>query len=331
MYQSVFVSIITFCVWLGPTSVRGLGDTNQLALALIAYSSIVIVQCLTLYVEMTFIVVWVHVIVIVTFIAFLIINLAISASSNMESYSIYVGLLGDPVYWFTVLLSVVGCLLPVIGMKYWWRMERPSQVDIALEEELTEVVNKRGSDAWLTQKQFCGSLCTSHCTVPWLTLLTHSSLTYFLSFFASRRTTSGAGLLSGGRLPSYDTGNTSVTHTHHVPTTKQLINNIKRTRKARKQRTEKRESRKRLIHTAGEEDDESSVQMYNNPAADDGDAEDEKGHTIRLDADDDDGSEDVEEVDLADGSSLTSIDMEEEAIDVEDEYEESEEKKGGRH
>ena len=146
VYQAAFVSIVTFCVWLGSTSVGGLGDTNQLGLALIAYSSIVLVQCFTLYVEMTFIVLWVHVIVVVTVVAFLIINVSISASVGTESYSVYGGLLSDPVYWFTVLLSVVGCLLPVIGVKYWWRTEWPSQVDLALEEELADAAGKRGSD-----------------------------------------------------------------------------------------------------------------------------------------------------------------------------------------
>ena len=147
VYQSVFVSIVTFSTWLGTTAVKGLGDTNQLALALIAYSSIVLVQCCTLYIEMTFIVVWVHVIVAVTLVGFLVINLLISASPNMEAHSIYVGLLGDPVYWLGVLLCVVGCLLPVVGARHWWRTEWPSQVDLAQQEEMANSASTRRSDA----------------------------------------------------------------------------------------------------------------------------------------------------------------------------------------
>ena len=143
-----------------------------------------------------------------------------------------------------------------------------------------------------------------------------------------RRTTSGAGLLSGGAFPSYDTGNTS-THIK-VPATKQLINNIKRSRKARKQRTDKRESRKRLI---GDDEAEDSVQMYDTSAETkdgDGAEEDEKGPVIRLDGDDGDELE----VAMADDS-LTSVDMEAENSsqlhDVDDDYgddvEEEDEKK----
>ena len=146
-YQSVFVSIITFNTWLGTTAVHGLGDSNQLAIALIAYSSIVLVQCLTLYLEMTFVVIWVHVIVAVTVVGFLVINLLVSATSSMEAYSVFVGLLGDPVYWLSLLLCVAGCLFPVVAVKYWWRTEWPSQVDIAQQEEVAESAGKRQSDA----------------------------------------------------------------------------------------------------------------------------------------------------------------------------------------
>ena len=125
-----------------------------------------------------------------------------------------------------------------------------------------------------------------------------------------------------------------MTHTIHVPATKQLINNIKRTRKARKQKTENRESRKRLI--AAEEEDGDSVQMYNSQPTDEPE-EDEEGHSIRLDAEGDDGEDEVE-VQLGDDS-LSSVDMEAEEDggsqlhDVQDEYgdEEEDEKKGGRH
>ena len=152
VYQSVFVSVVTFNTWLGTTSVEGLGDTNQLAIALIAYSSIVLVQCFTLYLEMTFIVIWVHAIVAATLVGFLVINLLVSTSPAMEAYSVYVGLLGDPVYWLTVLLCVVGCVLPVVGVKYWWRTELPSQVDLAQEDEVADTADKRQSD---TAKALC--------------------------------------------------------------------------------------------------------------------------------------------------------------------------------
>ena len=145
-YQSLFVSVVTYNTRLGTTAVRGLGDTNQLALALIAYSSIVLVQCFTLYLEMTFVVVWVHVIVAVTVVGFLVVNVLVSASPNMEAYSVYVVLLGDPVYWLSVLLIVAGCLLPVLAAKYWWRTERPSQVDIAQLEESDQSTSQRQSD-----------------------------------------------------------------------------------------------------------------------------------------------------------------------------------------
>ena len=322
VYQSVFVSIVTFNTWLGTTAVRGLGDSNQLAIALIAYSSIVVVQCCTLYMEMTFIVIWVHVIVAATVVGFLVINLLVSASPGMEAYSVYVGVLGDPVYWLTVLLCVAGCVLPVVGVKYWWRTELPSQVDIAQQEEMADSTSKRQSDA-LSHSQPTTTLLRLH-------LLT---LCFSLSF---RRTTSGAGLLSGSSHPSYATGNTSTSTHSTLPTTKQLLNTIKRTRKARKQRTDKRESRKRLIAHDNEADEENSVQMYDNSSESKGE-EDEKGHVIRLDGDDEGGEE--EEVAMGDDS-LTSVDMDESRLhEVKDEYgdeedeeeeEEEEEKKGGR-
>ena len=151
-----------------------------------------------------------------------------------------------------------------------------------------------------------------------------------------RRTTSGAGLLSGGSFPSYDTGNSS-THIS-LPATRQLLDNIKRTRKARKQRTDKRESRKRLIAEDGEADNEDSVQMYDNSSsnADEvkgGDGEDEKGHVIRLDGDDD--GEEVE-VTMPDDS-LMSVDMDDDndsrLPEIDNEYddgEDDEDEKRGR-
>ena len=155
-----------------------------------------------------------------------------------------------------------------------------------------------------------------------------------------RRTTSGAGLLSGGGFPSYDTGNLS-THIK-VPATKQLLDNIKRTRKARKQRTDKRESRKRLIGADNEADEENSVQMYdtsteNRDGAQGREGEvDEKGHVIRLDGEDEDGGEEVDVV-MPDDS-LTSVDMDDDndsrLHDVKNEYgdedDEDDEKKGPR-
>ena len=147
IYQSVLITVITLCTGLGTRGVSGLGDTNQLGMALVAYSSIVLVQCLTLYLEMSFVVVPVHGIVAATVLGFLAINLLVSATPSMEAYSIYVGLLGDPVYWLTVLLCVTGCVLPVVAANYWRRMEHPTQLDLAQEEERAEVASRRQSGA----------------------------------------------------------------------------------------------------------------------------------------------------------------------------------------
>jgi len=145
VYQSMVISVITYTTSLGTTA--ALTDNNQFAIALIAYSSIVLVQCFTLYIEMSYITILNHGIIWLTVVAFFVINIFASFSYSGEGDGVFVAILRDPIYWLSVLLGVVTCLLPVIGAKSVWKAYSPSPVDIAHEEEVRQAQNRRAASS----------------------------------------------------------------------------------------------------------------------------------------------------------------------------------------
>ena len=135
LYQSLVISFIAAFTSLG-SSADWLTDHNQMGVALTAYSSIVFVQCLTLYLELHYITLLHHVLIWGTMLGFFILNLAVSASSVSEAEGVFLLLLSDPVYWFSVILGVTLCLLPLFATKGLWQDLWPTDVDVAHEMEV---------------------------------------------------------------------------------------------------------------------------------------------------------------------------------------------------
>ena len=301
VYQSLVISLLTYYTELGTSGVQ-LTDHNQIGIALVAYSSIVLIQCFTLYIEMSYITVLNHAIIWLTILAFFVINIAVSASQMSEASGVFVKLLADPVYWLSVLLGVTLSLLPVVGAKFVWKQYWPTEVDVAHEAEVNSGAQYNRSAIPHTARtlvhlpsccchvQHADSLCACAC--------------------AGRSRPSAAELLSGGGYPSYSSAGNDASH----HTARSLVQAVRAKRKARQQRREQRESRKGLIALGdGEHEDDLPHHIPHHQRQRGDDEEEEKsdgsdgGGVIQLSVDDDD------DVELDAGEdSMSSVDMEQE-------------------
>ena len=281
-YQAAVISLIAFYSSLGTTG-NGLTDHNQQAVALIAYSSCVFVQLLTLYIEMSYITLLNHLIIWGTLVAFFVINLVVSSSNVTEATGVFTALLRDPVYWLSVALGVTACVLPVVGAKYAWKMYWPTEHDRAHEHEVKHGLHDGNSNRSqpLTHTQRAHALAMG---CPWPThpsalsaIARALSLLWCIphsSSLCTRLPSAADLLLSGGLHPAYSpSGGTAACHT---PNSISLMQTLRAKRKRQRQRKEKRESKKALMQDNDDDDHEGRVGglTYHNSADDRGDSAD---------------------------------------------------------
>ena len=117
VYQSVVVVVFS---WLGShgTSALVFGENGQFSTALLAYTAVVIIQCLTMYLEFSYITLYQHIVIWATILLFFIVNIILALIESLDQYGVFFTLMDDPEYWARITLISAVCLGPVFIFKY---------------------------------------------------------------------------------------------------------------------------------------------------------------------------------------------------------------------
>lgn len=133
-YQSIVISIFSFDSSVNQSVNPSLAGCQR-SDALTAYTVVVLVQCLTLYLEQRAITILTHLVVVGMMIIFFVLNTIISLSSHFEAFHVFLFIVNDPLYWCNITLCLGLCLSPVIAVKSWLRNWYPDWVDQANQFE----------------------------------------------------------------------------------------------------------------------------------------------------------------------------------------------------
>jgi len=121
----------------GSVGADAFGAQGQLSNALVIYTACVLIHPLTLLAESTYLT-WLHALVLgATPLAFLVINLVLSAMSpRMDLWRVFPVLLADGEFYLRVCVLAAAATLPVVADKYWQQRHAPSLVQRAREADM---------------------------------------------------------------------------------------------------------------------------------------------------------------------------------------------------
>lgn len=136
-YQAVLLILFACLTSHGGAASSAFGAQGQLSNALVIYTACVLIHPLTLLAESTYLT-WLHGLVLAaTPLAFLVINLVLSAMSpRMDLWKVFPVLLADAEFYLRVLVLAAAATLPVVAAKYWQQRHAPSLVQRAREADM---------------------------------------------------------------------------------------------------------------------------------------------------------------------------------------------------
>jgi magnesium-transporting ATPase (P-type) len=118
VYQSVVVfGIVTSCMGSRYIAFNGRA-LNDEELGLVAFTALVWIQIVTIFIESSTITKWNVLVLIGTQLAVYIFNILFSTVPQLSMYALMFHLLVESVYWLTVFLVLAIALIPVLAMKY---------------------------------------------------------------------------------------------------------------------------------------------------------------------------------------------------------------------
>lgn len=114
---------------------------SQIELSMVAFSGCICLQAFVVALETNSFTVIQHVAIWGNLLAFYILNMAISFSSRTGMHKIMLRLCGEWMYWFCMLLIVVVGMGPVVALKYFRFIYRPSAINILQQLEWSQSVS----------------------------------------------------------------------------------------------------------------------------------------------------------------------------------------------
>lgn len=148
--RSLFHAAVVFLV---TTHVFKNGQSDLEELSMVAFSGCICLQAFVVALETNSFTVLQHIAIWGSLLAFFAINLVVSLVSWSGVYTIMFRLCREPVYWLSMLLIVIAGMGPVLALKYFRFMYRPSAINILQHLEcsrLTTWLSCPSDDAYAT-------------------------------------------------------------------------------------------------------------------------------------------------------------------------------------